>query len=117
MTDTRQPNSATPKRPRDGFMFIMLVLLFIAVGLIVSLLLNPYEDGELILTKRGCHVLAYHGATVEDLGDEGLCRVRAHYALPSNTSRFGTIRIETPKGRIDISLPASEVVSKPGRPY
>lgn len=56
--------------------------------------------------------MVHHGVPLEALDEEGLCRIRARFHFAPDTTRFGTIRIDTPKGQLDIDMPASEVVSK-----
>lgn len=114
MTDIRKPGSAKQAPDRHGLHWLLATLLLVApvATMLLIFVVTQFDDGELILTARGCRVPKHHGVAVEPLDDEGLCRIRARFHFVSDTTRFGTIRVETPKGRIDIDLPASEVVSK-----
>lgn len=91
--------------------FVLAMVLPLA-AIVAAAILTHFKEGELILTARGCRALAYHGVAVEALDAEGVCRIRARFHFVSDTTRFGTIRIDTHKGQLDIDMPASEVVSK-----
>lgn len=114
MTDTRESKSAKPARAGHNLDWLLLTLVLLApiVTILLIVVATEFDEGELILTARGCRVLEFHGVTVEPLDADGLCRIRARFHFGSRTTQFGTIRAETPTGRLDIELPASEVVSK-----
>lgn len=115
MTEADKQPSAS-KKTTSRFGIGLFVPLAIAFGLFVlGILLGDdldLADGELILTERGCQVLVYHGVEAQPLDGGGLCLLRAKYRFPSDTARFGRIRVETRRGRVEIELPGQEVVSK-----
>ena len=108
MTETNSTPCKVKINP--GAVLFSIALIGIA-ALLVAEIVFRYDTGELVLTARGCKILALHDAKVEPLNDEHLCRVRAEFVFSSSTERFGTVRADTPHGKIDIELRGSEVVS------
>lgn len=107
------PENATHARNGGlGWLLFLLAMVLPLAAIVAGMVLTYFEEGELILTARGCRVMTHHGVSVEALDAEGLCRIRARFHFVPDTTRFGTIRIDTPRGQLDIDMPASEVVSK-----
>lgn len=115
MTEPSKPrpeNAADVRNGGLGWLLVLLAMVLPFAAIVAGVVITHFEEGDLILTARGCRVMAHHGVPVEALDEEGLCRIRARFHFVSDTTRFGTIRIDTPRGQIDIDMPASEVVSK-----
>lgn len=115
MTEASKPNpdkGANGRNVDRSWLLLLMALLLPLAVIVGGMAITYFEEGELILTARGCRVMAHHGVTAQALDEEGLCRIRARFHFASDTTRFGTIRVETAKGQIDIDMPASEVVSK-----
>jgi hypothetical protein len=88
-----------------------LALLVAAFCLAFVIWLDRYERGELVLTEQGCLALAAHDIAPEALTDSTLCRVHAWFDFARRPDRFGTIRIEGPRGLIEIELQGRDIVS------
>lgn len=115
MTEPSKPLPENATHARNGglgWLLFLLAMVLPLAAIVTGMVLTYFEEGELILTARGCRVMAHHGVPVEALDEEGLCRIRARFHFVPDTTRFGTIRIDTPKGQLDIDMSASEVVSK-----
>lgn len=115
MTEPSKPLPENATHARNGGLGWLLVLLAMVLpfaAIVAGAVITHFEEGELILTVRGCRAMAHHGVPVEALDEEGVCRIRARFHFVPDTARFGTIRIDTPKGQLDMDMPASEVVSK-----
>jgi len=109
MPDTPNATPSTGTSVTAAFYILGVSALFGTAVIIIGA--TRFSDGQLILTAQGCKVLTYHEVSVEPL-DDGLCRVKAQYRFASDASRFGTIRADTPRGRIEIEIPTRELVSK-----
>ncbi|NMG27979.1 hypothetical protein [Aromatoleum evansii] len=91
MTETGKPDpdKGAGARNADHSWSLLLLALLLPLAVIVGgMSITYFEKGELLLTARGCRVMAHHGVTVQAIDEEGL-------SVPGFTSR----RIRTVSAR------------------
>jgi hypothetical protein len=117
---SKEPKKMTESATRPSYRIdlstaIVLGLLILALNLVVLLWLDRYETGTLVLTESGCQVLAASGVEPEPVSGSTLCRIHARFEFARRPDRFGTLRIESPRGPSRIALPGHVIAGVTSR--
>lgn len=111
----RASNGGTEQRcGSSGYHVLAVIVAIFALPLFslgaVAWYATRLVDGELVLTRTGCQVLEYHGATVEYLEDGSLCALRTKFRIGIQ-QRAGRVLVQSEHGAFEVELSGKEVVS------